>query len=164
MAAMVATSLFAALDKDGDGKVSAAELCGGMAAALGVGEKEAATIVAAADADGDGLLDHEEFLRLAREAEQAPDEDCRSRCLKVAFGMYADATMTKAAAGDEGGDEPQQQYITPESLKRMLSQLGAPQAQLGLEECKAMICRFDLNGDGVLSFDEFRVMMHDGLI
>ncbi|GJN02884.1 hypothetical protein PR202_ga20275 [Eleusine coracana subsp. coracana] len=121
-----------------------------MAAALGaVGEEEAAAIVAAADIDGDGLLDHDEFLRLAREAEQAPSEDCRWKCLRTAFALYADVMMT---GGGEG-----------ESLKRMLGQLGAP-PQLGLEECKAMICRFDLNGDGVLSFDEFRVMMHDGHI
>ncbi|GJN27575.1 hypothetical protein PR202_gb15606 [Eleusine coracana subsp. coracana] len=122
-----------------------------MAAALGaVGEEEAAAIVAAADVDGDGLLDHYEFLRLACEAEQAPSEDCRWKCLRTAFALYADVMK--------------QQCITPESLKRMLGQLGAPPQQLGLEECKAMICRFDLNGDGVLSFDEFRVMMHDGLL
>ncbi|KAK3144720.1 hypothetical protein QOZ80_4AG0316890 [Eleusine coracana subsp. coracana] len=156
----VAASLFKALDKDGDGKVSLSELRSGMAAALGaVGEEEAAAIVAAADIDGDGLLDHDEFLRLAREAEQAPSEDCRWKCLRTAFALYADVMMT---GGGEGGGE-KQQCITPESLKRMLGQLGAP-PQLGLEECKAMICRFDLNGDGVLSFDEFRVMMHDGHI
>jgi calcium-binding protein CML len=46
--------LFEALDKDGDGKVSASELCGWMAAALG--EEESAAFVATADADGDSLV------------------------------------------------------------------------------------------------------------
>ncbi|KAL6642054.1 hypothetical protein ACP70R_020235 [Stipagrostis hirtigluma subsp. patula] len=147
MVAVVASSLFAALDKDGDGKVSASELRGCMAAALG--EEETAAILAAVDADGDGMLDREEFLSLAHEAAEA-DEDGRHRCLREAFGMYA------------GEGEGEERYITPASLRRMLSRLGS--SQLGMEECRAMICRFDLNGDGVLSFDEFRVMMHDGLM
>ncbi|RLN40673.1 putative calcium-binding protein CML19 [Panicum miliaceum] len=46
--------------------------------------------------------------------------------------------------------------ITPLSLKRMLSKLGSHQE---IYECEAMICRFDLNGDGVLSFEEFKIMM-----
>ncbi|TVU27537.1 hypothetical protein EJB05_30156, partial [Eragrostis curvula] len=58
--------------------------------------------------------------------------------------------------------EGEEQCITPASLRRMLSRLGSP--QLGMEECEAMICRFDLDGDGVISFDEFRIMMQDGLL
>ncbi|KAL6853399.1 hypothetical protein ACP4OV_019428 [Aristida adscensionis] len=45
---------------------------------------------------------------------------------------------------------------TPASLKLMLGKLGCHQ---DMAECQAMICRFDLNGDGVLSFDEFKAMM-----
>ncbi|RLM73105.1 putative calcium-binding protein CML25/26 [Panicum miliaceum] len=157
MAAAAAASLFEALGKDGDGKVSASELRGCMAAALG--EEEAAAVVAAADADGDGLLDLGEFLRLAREAAEADgdDADGRRRCLRAAFGMYADDASEAGGGG---------QYITPASLQRMLNRLlgSQQQQQLALDECRAMICRFDLDGDGVLSFEEFRVMMHDGLI
>ena len=46
--------------------------------------------------------------------------------------------------------------INPTSLKRMLNRLGESKST---EDCKAMIRMFDLNGDGVLSFDEFRIMM-----
>ncbi|CAL5016899.1 unnamed protein product [Urochloa decumbens] len=160
--AAAAASLFDALDNDGDGKVSASKLRVCMAAALGEDEA-AAAVIAAADADGDGLLGRDEFLRLAREAAEADDDaDGRWRCLRAAFGMYADDA---AAEADDGGGE---QYITPASLQRMLSRLmvgpSHAQQQLGLDECRAMICRFDLDGDGVLSFDEFRVMMHDGLV
>jgi calcium-binding protein CML len=39
----------------------------------------------------------------------------------------------------------------------MLARLGEHQ---DVDECRAMICRFDLDGDGVLSFDEFKIMMN----
>ena len=48
------------------------------------------------------------------------------------------------------------EYITPKSLKRMLSRLGE---STSLEDCCVMIGEFDVNGDGVLSFDEFKLMM-----
>ena len=48
--------------------------------------------------------------------------------VREAFGMYA--------MEGEG-------CITPVSLNQ------------DIDECRAMICRFDLDGDGVLSFEEF---------
>ncbi|CAD6228097.1 unnamed protein product [Miscanthus lutarioriparius] len=140
--------VFSALDRDGDGKLSAAELRLCMKAALGedVSAEEVDRLVASADADGDGLLSQEELLVLAlagtaaAEAEEE-DEGQRRRELREAFGMYA--------MEGEG-------CITPLSLKRMLSRLGYHQ---DIDECRAMICRFDLNGDGVLSFEEFKVIM-----
>ncbi|KAM3274137.1 hypothetical protein ACQJBY_043364 [Aegilops geniculata] len=157
-AVVQASSVFAAFDKDGDGKVSAAELRGSMTAALGeeVSEEEAAAILATVDSDGDGLLDQEEFSRLGLGAAgddagaaggDDDDDEVRRRCLREAFAMYA------TGAGEEEGAR-----ITPASLRRMLGKLLGSE-KMGLEECRAMICRFDLNGDGVLSFDEFRVMM-----
>ncbi|KAI3898836.1 hypothetical protein MKW92_038327 [Papaver armeniacum] len=46
--------------------------------------------------------------------------------------------------------------ITPKSLRKMLNQLGESKS---IEECRVMISQFDLNGDGELNFDEFKVMM-----
>ncbi|CAO2167761.1 unnamed protein product [Urochloa humidicola] len=133
--------VFSAFDRDDDGKISAAELRLCMKAALGedVSAEEAEELVASADTDGDGLLSQEEFLKLVQLENEEGEERCRG--LKEAFGMYE--------MKGEG-------CITPLSLKRMLSKLGSHQE---IDECKAMICRFDLDGDGVLSFEEFKVMM-----
>ncbi|PAN48596.1 hypothetical protein PAHAL_9G393800 [Panicum hallii] len=138
-------SLFAAFDKDADGRISAAELRLCMRAALGedVTAEDAEALVASVDADGDGLLDEGEFARLVRAeaADVKEEEQQRRRGLEAAFGMYA--------VEGEG-------RITPASLRRMLSRLGARRE---VDDCRAMIRRFDLDGDGVLSFDEFEIMM-----
>jgi calcium-binding protein CML len=72
MLVMEASSVFDAFDKDGDGKVSASELRCGLGSTLGedVSEEDAAALLAAVDADGDGLLDQEEFSRLAGGAQE----------------------------------------------------------------------------------------------
>ncbi|RVW14125.1 putative calcium-binding protein CML40 [Vitis vinifera] len=69
------------------------------------------------------------------------EEEERINDLKEAFKMYEN---------DGCG------CITPKSLKRMLSRLGESRS---IDECTVMISQFDLNGDGVLNFDEFKVMM-----
>ncbi|XP_010937895.1 putative calcium-binding protein CML19 [Elaeis guineensis] len=132
--------LFGRFDVDADAKISSAELRLMMRT---VGEdlslEEAEAVVRSADKDGDGLLDLEEFVGLV--GVEGEEEEEKERELREAFGMYE--------MEGEG-------CITPRSLKRMLSRLGASRE---LEDCQAMICRFDLNGDGVISFDEFKVMM-----
>ncbi|KAI3794331.1 hypothetical protein L1987_36960 [Smallanthus sonchifolius] len=85
----------------------------------------------------DGQLGFEDFISLMEsEKEEEKLED-----LKKAFGMYE----------MDGTD-----CITPMSLNQMLSRLGE---STSVDECVGMIHRFDLNGDGVLNFDEFRAMM-----
>jgi calcium-binding protein CML len=127
--------VFSAFDRDDDGKISAAELRLCMKAALGedVSAEDADDLVASADTDGDGLLNQEEFLKLVQLEAAAEEEPCQG--LKEAFGMY---------------EMKGQGCITPPSLKRMLSQLGSHQE---IDDCVAMICRFDLDGDVVLSFN-----------
>ncbi|XP_059311390.1 putative calcium-binding protein CML19 [Lycium ferocissimum] len=129
--------VFTYFDEDGDGKVSPAELRRCMKAVGGeLTAEEAEMAVRLSDSDGDGLLGLEDFTKLMEEERNKESE------LIGAFEMYE--------MEGSGG------YITPKSLKRMLSRLGE---STSIDKCKAMIRRFDLNGDGVLSFDEFKTMM-----
>lgn len=123
--------------KDGDGKISAAELRLCMKAATGedMSAEDARALVASAD------VDEVEFLRLAGEVPGDDEKEEKRRWLREAFAMYE----------MEGSGR-----ITALSLKLVLARLGAHR---DIGECQAIICRFDLDGDGVLSFDEFRTMM-----
>ncbi|XWS37127.1 hypothetical protein CRYUN_Cryun19dG0016800 [Craigia yunnanensis] len=124
-------------DKDGDGKVSAFELSHRLAQMGGeLALNEAEVAVEALDSNGDGLLDLEDLIGLMKGGEEEKLKD-----LREAFGMY-----------DVDGCG----FITPKGLKRMLSRLGESKS---IDECKVMIKQFDLNEDGLLSFEEFRVMM-----
>ncbi|XP_010913814.1 probable calcium-binding protein CML31 [Elaeis guineensis] len=130
--------VFRYFDENGDGKISPSELRNCMRT---VGEElsheDAEAVVASSDSDGDGLLCYDDFVRLV----DVEGEEEKVRSLREAFGVYE----------MEG-----QGCITPKSLKRALQRLGDSRTT---KECTAMIRRFDLNGDGVLSFEEFRVMM-----
>ncbi|KAK1313416.1 Calcium-binding protein CML38 [Acorus calamus] len=132
--------VFNYIDEDKDGKISPAELqsCLRTIGLHDLSSEDAEAVVESSDSDGDGLLGFEDFVKLV----EVEGEGERSRSLKEAFGMYE-----MAGAGG---------CITPKSLKRMLSRLGERRT---VEECKTMIRRFDLNGDGVINFDEFKLMM-----
>lgn len=130
--------VFNHFDKNGDGKISPWELqqcVGAIGGELSLADAEAA--VEFSDSDGDGLLGLDDFIKLV----EGGEEEEKVKDLKEAFKMYE---------MEESG------CITPKSLKRMLSRLGDSRT---IDECKAMISQFDLDGDGVLNFDEFKVMM-----
>ncbi|XP_050230984.1 calcium-binding protein CML38 [Mercurialis annua] len=130
--------VFNDFDENRDGKLSPQELhqyLGAIGGDLSIAEAEVA--VKYTDSDGDGLLDFEDFVRFV----DGGEEEEKVKDLKVAFKMYE---------MEESG------CITPKSLKKMLSKLGQ---SCSLDECKIMIAQFDLDGDGVLNFDEFKVMM-----
>ncbi|KAK7271478.1 hypothetical protein RJT34_27424 [Clitoria ternatea] len=127
-------------DEDGDGKISAPELrnrVGMMGGELLIREVELA--IEELDSDGDGLLSLEDFVKLM----EASGEDEKLKDLEEAFEMYNDNEIYG--------------FISPKSLQRMLARLGESKSMV---ECTAMIGHFDLNGDGLISFDEFRIMMH----
>ncbi|BBH03682.1 calmodulin-like 38 [Prunus dulcis] len=82
-----------------------------------------------ADSDGDGLLGLEDLVCLM----EGGEEEEKVKGLRDAFQVY---------------DVEGCGFITPKSLKRMLSSLGESRS---IDECKVMINQFDLNGDGISS-------------
>ncbi|XP_009621777.1 putative calcium-binding protein CML19 [Nicotiana tabacum] len=133
--------VFTYFDEDGDGKVSPAELQRCVRAVGGeLTEEEAEMAVRLSDSDGDGMLGLEDFSKLMEGSDV--EEKNKESELRGAFEMYE----------MEGTGQ-----ITPKSLKRMLSKLGE---STSVDNCKSMIQRFDLDGDGVLNFDEFKIMMN----
>ncbi|RLM80023.1 polcalcin Jun o 2 [Panicum miliaceum] len=125
--------VFRRFDADGDGRISAAEMresCGCTAA-------EAEEMVAAADRDGDGFISLEELVALFEDGD-------RSDALRAAFAEYDDD-------GDGG--------ITAEELRRALRRLGLCGEEMAAERCAEIVVAVDRNGDGVISFDEFKAMM-----
>ncbi|KAD7478708.1 hypothetical protein R6Q59_005535 [Mikania micrantha] len=132
-------SVFRHINQNGDGKISPPELqicIGKIGGDLSLEDAEMAA--ALMDSDGDGMLSMEDLVKVVESA----NEEEKFSDLKKAFKMYEEI---------EGSG-----CITPKSLRRMLSKLGESRT---VDDCKVMIAKFDVNGDGVLSFDEFRVMM-----
>ncbi|ESQ50006.1 hypothetical protein EUTSA_v10021726mg [Eutrema salsugineum] len=125
--------VFSCFDKSQDGKVSFStiERC---VDAIKYGKK-AAPEETATEPQTHKSLELEEFVKLV---EQGPEED-KEKDLMQAFNLYQES-----------------QGITPKSLKRMLSLLGESKS---LQDCEVMISHFDTNRDGIINFDEFRVMM-----
>ncbi|BAT93378.1 hypothetical protein VIGAN_07232800 [Vigna angularis var. angularis] len=127
-------------DEDGDGKISPWELRKKLGMMEGEESvmKDVELLVEELDSDGDGFVSLEDLVKLMEEAE----EEEKMRDLEDAFEMYNDSQMLG--------------FITPNSLQTMLSRLGESKS---IHQCKSMIHHFDLNGDGLLSFHEFTVMM-----
>ncbi|CAL9242403.1 unnamed protein product [Arabidopsis halleri] len=133
-------TVFDYMDANSDGKISGEELQSCVSLLGGaLSSREAEEIVKISDVDGDGFIDFGEFLKLM-EGEDGNDEERRKE-LRVAFGMYV-------MEGEE--------FITAASLRRTLSRLGE---SCTVDACKVMIRGFDQNDDGVLSFEEFVLMM-----
>ena len=134
--------MLASFGRDGDGEVSAASKLWGLCLCMRT-RRTRTWVHSAANTGGDGgPLDEEDELagEQAEAAGEEEDDDERT-WLRETFGMYE----------MEGTG-----CITPLSLKLVLARLGA---RRNIAECQAIICRFDMDSDGVLSFNEFRTMM-----
>ncbi|KAG8085390.1 hypothetical protein GUJ93_ZPchr0010g10208 [Zizania palustris] len=132
--------VFRKFDANGDGRISRAEL-----AALfdGVGhaatDDEVARMMQEADADGDGYISLEEFAAI--NAAPAGDAAAVEEDLRQAFSVF-----------DADGNG----VISPAELARVLRGIGEAAT---VAQCRRMIQGVDRNGDGLINFEEFKLMM-----
>ncbi|KAK7404488.1 hypothetical protein VNO78_05418 [Psophocarpus tetragonolobus] len=127
------------LDSNGDGRITLKEVKEWLEK-LGmlIPEKELAQMI---DANGEGWLDVDQFRQLYQslmDMEEEHDEDMRE-----AFNIF---------------DQNRDGFITVEELHSVLASLGLKQGTT-LHHCKNMILQVDVDGDGMVNFNEFCQMM-----
>ncbi|KAL3824246.1 hypothetical protein ACJIZ3_020275 [Penstemon smallii] len=134
--------VFKKFDVNGDGKISASEL-GSIMGSLGhpATDEELDSMIKEVDSDGDGFIDLHEFVELNT---KDIDYDEVLENLKDAFQVF---------------DIDKNGSISAEELQDVLNSLGE---ECTLAECRKMISGVDSDGNGAISFDEFKVMMTMG--
>ncbi|XP_022775692.1 probable calcium-binding protein CML25 [Durio zibethinus] len=134
--------VFKKFDVNGDGKISSSELASIMGS-LGQrpSDEELQNMIKEFDADGDGFINFKEFVELNT---KGVDSDEVLENLKDAFSVY-----------DIDGNGS----ISPEELHEVLKSLGD---ECSIAECREMISGVDNDGNGMIDFEEFKVMMMAG--
>lgn len=135
--------VFKKYDANNDGKISSSEL-NAMIINLGqiATEDEIQKMILAADKDGDGFISLEEFIEINI---KDIDSDQVLENLRTAFSVF-----------DLDGNGS----ISADELHQVLKRLGD---ECSVAECIKMIKGVDVDGDGMINFEEFKVMMYNGL-
>ncbi|KAK7264893.1 hypothetical protein RJT34_32506 [Clitoria ternatea] len=143
--------VFLTFDKNGDGFITKQELRESLRnIRIMMSEREVDDIVVKYDSNGDGLIDFEEFCLLTNEClgedEKEGGEGEEEVNLKEAFDVF---------------DKDNDGLISVEELSLVLTSLGLREGKK-IEECKEMIRKVDMDGDGMVNFNEFKKMMING--
>ncbi|KAH7543239.1 calmodulin-like protein 11 [Ziziphus jujuba] len=130
---------FCLFDRDGDGCITIDELATAIKSLdQNPTEEELKNMISEVDADGNGTIEFGEFLNLmARKMKENEAEEE----LKEAFRVF---------------DKDQDGYISPNELRHVMINLGE---RLTDEEVDQMIREADLDGDGLVNYEEFVRMM-----
>ncbi|KAK3003301.1 hypothetical protein RJ639_018323 [Escallonia herrerae] len=136
--------VFQMFDQNGDGKITRKELSDSLKnLGIYIPDKELMQAIESIDVNGDGYVDMEEFGVLYQTIMDEKDEE---EDMREAFNVF-----------DQNGDG----YITVEELRSVLASLGLKQGRT-IEDCKRMIKKVDVDGDGMVDYKEFRQMMKGG--
>ncbi|KAJ9163067.1 hypothetical protein P3X46_022781 [Hevea brasiliensis] len=155
-------SVFATFDKNGDGFITKQELRESLKnIGIFITAKEVEEMVVKFDSNGDGLIDYEEFCLLCDYSKAGGDQELGDD----------DSGGGKGRAEEEGDlkeafdvfDKDKNGLITVEELGLVLCSLGLKEGKR-VEDCKEMIRKVDMDGDGMVNFDEFKRMMQSGSI
>ncbi|OWM65937.1 calmodulin-like protein 3 [Punica granatum] len=147
--------LFSTFDRDGDGFITRKELRDSLRGIrIFMSEEEIDEIVAKSDSNGDGLIDFGEFCKLLEDSSMGfgsssnQEEGEVEGGLKEAFDVF---------------DKDKDGLISVEELGSVMCSLGLlSDGGKKVEDCKEMIRKVDMDGDGMVNFDEFKRMMMPG--
>lgn len=147
--------VFRKFDSDGDGILSVEEIRWSLEKlGVEVSSADLTSLLTSETVDEeDGFFRFEDFCSLYRSLCQ---EDEEGRIL-TPTGKLLDSDLRSAF---DLFDKNHDNYISVTELQSVLLSLGFKEAQT-LDECKSMIAKVDSDGDGMVSFDEFKVMMKD---
>lgn len=136
--------VFQMFDRNGDGRITKMELNDSLEnLGIFIPDKELIQMIEKIDVNGDGCVDIDEFGALYQSLMDERDED---EDMKEAFNVF-----------DQNGDG----FITVDELRSVLSSLGLKQGRT-IEDCKKMIVKVDVDGDGMVNYKEFKQMMKGG--
>ncbi|MBA0556146.1 hypothetical protein Golax_010385 [Gossypium laxum] len=136
--------VFQMFDKNGDGRISKEELNESLKKlGIFIPDDELTQMIEKIDVNGDNYVDIEEFRELYQSFMNDKDEE---EDILEAFKVF-----------DQNGDG----YISVDELMSILVSLGLKQGKT-IEDCKKMIMKVDVDGDGKVNFLEFKQMMKGG--
>lgn len=131
---------FTLFDKDQDGMITVGELLEAFhAAGQAVSEAEVEKMLKEADYDANGVIDFSDFLNLV--ANRINNEEENENDLHEIFRFY---------------DLKHGGFIGASDIQFAMSRMGC---KLTVEEADEMVREADLDGDGRLSYPEFRRIM-----
>lgn len=136
--------VFQMFDRNGDGRITKKELNDSLEnLGIFIPDKELTQMIERIDVNGDGCVDIDEFGELYQSIMDERDEE---EDMREAFNVF-----------DQNGDG----FITVEELRTVLASLGIKQGRT-VEDCKKMIMKVDVDGDGMVDYKEFKQMMKGG--
>ncbi|CAL0324051.1 unnamed protein product [Lupinus luteus] len=136
--------IFQLFDRNGDGRITKKELNDSLEnLSIFIPDNELTKMIEKIDVNGDGCMDMDEFGELYQSIIEDRDEE---EDMKEAFNVF---------------DQNRDGFITVEELRSVFASLGLKQGRT-VEECKKMIMKVDVDGDGMVDYNEFKQMMKGG--
>lgn len=158
--------IFDHFDENKDGKISRDELRRSLEMfGIETDDTELITMIDAADRNSDGFLDFSEFASFYYSLNEEMGEKM-DQINAVGSSSITNNAENEGEANlrdafklfDKDGDG----FICAEELQSVLRSMGLSQGKF-LADCRDMIHSVDVDGDGQVSFDEFKQMMVVGL-